>query len=263
MKTIATMATYHPRILSVVWNAVESLADQVDEIHLNINPPIDDLMRWRIDQQVQRISERHSAQIRVGWMKHDIGDLAKFAPLVCGEFQNDDVILICDDDIIYPADYVYRMRIRLATINNKANFYVKKKQAIASLGGKVMGAGPYESFRGSWAERIGFFENAKEFKIIDIPLTGGVAMYGRALDKGLYIDERFRNKGDIMLASWARAHGHFIWSVPKDEAWCKYNPLMTMGVQTIWSDMVHNPHTERDIATLLNEVFYNDKTEKV
>jgi len=34
-------------------------------------------------------------------------------------------------------------------------------------------------------------------------------------------------------------------------------------VQTIWSDMVHNPHTERDIATLLNEVFYNDKTEKV
>lgn len=253
--TIATLATYHKRIYTIVWDAVRSLADQVDEIHININPPIDDLQRWRIEQMVQSISEKHIARIIVHYMDEDLGDLAKFYPLTHPEecsISNTDLILICDDDIIYPPDYAETMRSHLPPCSMSP---AEGQEFIISLGGKVLGGGSrFDGFRTSWKQRIGFFEPVEREQLVHIPLTAGVAMLGGHLCYGFDIDTRFRNKGDILLAKYCKEQDIAIVCPAKPADWCKYNPQMAQA-ETIWGTMLANPEQERDIAVLLNEIF--------
>ncbi len=100
--TFAVMATY-PARMPYVGRALESIMRQVDSVYLVANLMSKSTARKHIPKGIQVISPRD-----------DLKDTGKFFV----DFGDEDEVLLCDDDIEYPQDYVSTLRDRYLMLSS-------------------------------------------------------------------------------------------------------------------------------------------------
>jgi hypothetical protein len=244
MKKIATLATYQPRLIKILWDAVESLAPQVDEVHININPPLTKGDTHLLEAAQAAMNERpEGARIIINYMTEDLGDLAKFWPLTqLGTIAPEDLVLVCDDDWIYPNDYA-----------DTCLKHVTDGGGIISYGGKALNELPFTTFREAWKVRISQHESNEAVTQIDIPLTCVTAFQRRLLPYKLHLEIKYRNNGDVLLAKWARQAGVEIFVPPFQKGWLRYHPQMH-AKETIWGTLNASKAEQEKLMELYTEV---------
>lgn len=248
MKTLALMATYQPRFTKIVWDAVMSLAPQVDAVYLTVNYPYTPEEKYIMQMTGMGIEEQTQKPVIITFLKEDLGDLAKFYPLVKQTFDADTTILTCDDDIIYPADYVERIGEWLSDVDGTDAY------PFITFGGKILtDKRPYKTWKESWERRISIWGGLHDAIEVHIPLSGASAFKRCALKPKIYYDTRYKNSGDLLLASWLRRSGTTPVSAAFSANWFKYNPRMA-NKHTIWEEVKVSPELQAKVGALATEV---------
>ena len=218
---VAGMASFHAR-LDVVPDAVASLVDQVDILYLYLN-------------NVNTVPDfaKHP-KIKVFLSKDHLGDLTdngKFFML--GEL-NDAYYFSCDDDMIYPPDYVSNTLKYLKELNNKGivgyhghiwtnipmiHYYVGKN-----------GEQPTEKICYRYWNKL-----AKTIKV-DVHSTGHMAFH-TSYFKFKITDLPYKKMTDILIAKMAKDNGLDMFTIPRPDNWISYNTKMSnVGRYTICGD---------------------------
>lgn len=179
LPTIASIATTgdRPKMLK---NTINSLKGQVDILYIYDNSK-----------------------------NKDLGALGKFYPL---QWKEDCYFFTCDDDIIYPRDYVKR------TLEE-----IKKRQCIISYHGRVIpqGAEDYYSIEG-WR----FFQPC-EGRFLDIGGTGVMAFDTRYFKPQIWSGE-YKKCADLTCAIEAKREGKRIYMPEHEHLWII--PQESMGI---------------------------------
>jgi hypothetical protein len=255
MKIIATMATYKPRLIKIVWDAAESLLPQVDKLYINVNPTpaLDGLDTHLMQSAELELEKKYPGKLVVNYMKKDLGDLAKFYPfkelgkskIMLGA---DNLYLTCDDDLIYPADYVAVAIMQYQVLHSD----------VVSFGGKQL-KGMFhtpkgKSYREMVAERISCFEGTDNAMHIDLPLSGVSVFKGGKLTQALaQVGMEYKNKADVALGQAVADIGGKCSTAKFTPQWIKYNGRMA-GRPTIWDTMNQNKAFEAELVALVDKL---------
>ena len=97
MAKIVNMATYPARKIETLCAAIASLHDQADKINLVLN-----------EYSEVPVALSQFAKLKAIIPDNDLKDVGKFYPLT----GTDDDMFLCDDDILYPADYCQKLSAR-------------------------------------------------------------------------------------------------------------------------------------------------------
>jgi len=166
-------------------NAVKSLYSQVDRINIWFNdyttPP-----KWAIDQKIRYRCSRN------------IGDAGKFG------FNTKGFMLSCDDDIIYPTDYVERMT---GAIDGN----------VITIHGKTFRT-PIKSFYHGSDVKIRCDEELVDNTIIHIPGTGVMAWHTDTIQFSRK-DFKRKNMADIWAGIKAKNRGIDVVCIAHPPAW--------------------------------------------
>ncbi len=130
---------------------------------------------------------------------------------------HDGIYLSCDDDFVYPPDYVQRMVEAVEQWRG---------QVFVTAHGITYPPHPRNSAdqvrnctlrrrvpQGTWVNHAGTGVLAWDARRIKVPLAFPV-----------------RNRSDVQLSAWANAHGLAIWVVPHDRGWLQPIPNGTSSV---------------------------------
>ena len=249
-KTIATLATYRPRFDKIVWQTVESLLPQCDEVHININPPYTIAEKAafvaRRDKLNSLTGKENKGRVILNFLQVDIGDLGKFYPLMVYYVHPSSIILTCDDDLIYPSDYA-------ATILPR----IYDRFAVLSFGGKRLYKKlPYDNWPNCIIDSTSIWIGSSHEKQVHIPMSGVSAFERWVLRPKLEIDVRYRNNADLQLALWARQDKAEVICTHFARGWFdydRYNQYMA-NQDTIWSEMNDSAKIQSKTAQLATEV---------
>lgn len=246
---IALMATYQPRFTKIVWDAVMSLAPQVDIIYLTVNNPYTPAEKHLLEMAAAGVHEQTGTTVHLTFLLRDLGDLAKLWMLKhLAHMSPDTTILVCDDDLIYPADYAD------TTVRHLMSLHSNGCCPYISYGGKqLLAKRPYTGWKESWARRVSVFGGNEVESIINIPLTGVTAFKLGQLLIPLNLDNRYRNNSDLLMAMWARRCRMFLTCPAFAKNWITYNSRMS-NKATIWGDMLASPEIQKLTAALATEV---------
>lgn len=218
---IANLASIPSRRESLI-RTVKSLENQVDRIFIALNGYTD------VPTEVR---EHHHVNHR-----KNTGDAAKFhyyakAPTAGNTW------LFCDDDLIYPPDYVAQCIIHLT----------KHPTAVLSYHGRRMFSRPVGSYyrERSHAYRCLFDVNGYHDLGIDGTLGSGVMFFkSRTLEMNAR-DFKFKNMADIWAAKFAIEQGRKMIVCPHRADWIKYQP------QPVGNTIFEQHYHEDDIQTTI------------
>ena len=206
-----------PDRVDLLEKVVNSLLSQVDNLNIMLN------------NYVNTPHFCHNLKIKFCHLDNQKGDAAKFHGLryVKG------YIFTCDDDLLYPENYVETMIKRLELHENKV---------ILTNHGRIMNDKPVHN---SYTDRKAAFHCLKDADyegVLDIGGTGVMAWHSSAFF--LDIDRiTIKNMADIWVAKFAKEQGVKIMLNPHSEGWIKYlNPQ-----HTIWDDHFPNPKVQTDL----------------
>ena len=215
-KVIAQIATIPPRMI-LLKLVVHSLLPQVDKINIMLNG----------HRQVPTFLNH--PKIDYFLMDNSKGDASKFFGLrgLKG------YIFTCDDDLVYPTDYVSTMVAKLQKYDNKV---------ILTNHGRIMKRKPVTN---AYTDRLYAYHCLKEVTHetdIDIGGSGVMAWHSDYFfpDYDLITS---KNMGDIWIAKFAKDQGCKIVINPHRAGWIKYlNPDTT-----IWDEAFENPKEMTDL----------------
>ncbi|MFA5208587.1 MAG: glycosyltransferase family A protein [Candidatus Paceibacterota bacterium] len=149
------------------------------------------------------------------------------------ELPREGYIFLCDDDLIYPPDYVNVMIHRLESEKNKI---------ILTCHGRIMREKPVAN---SYTDRLAAFHCLKT-EIYDGPLSiGGTGVMAFNTDYFFpdYAHVKSKNMLDIWVAKFAHEQLCTIKLQPHNEGWILYqNPE-----HTIWDDAFFNPTEQTEL----------------
>jgi hypothetical protein len=213
---IACFASIAPRRHQLV-RAVESILPQVDRVFIYLNgwsEPWPGLWPYadKIDWTFSRVSGWRGSEAKFWW-----SDAAKLRQL---ELEDVDAYLCCDDDILYPDDYVTRMR-----------------EAMARHPGDMIGVHgaqirePVTNYHQCLELRAGFQQPLHRDTQVHLLGTGTVA-FEPALWRGLLGLETFYvpNMADLWLALAVRQAGRKLWAVARPAKWLRALPTQGYSV---------------------------------
>ena len=218
MKTIATLATYKKRY-HIVWDTVQSLWHQVDELHIYDNDKALQFPPHLIQAKFKAKLHLHNAP------KGDLKDLGNFYP--CTIIKEPALILTCDDDILYPGNYANNMEANALNYPGIVSHHGK------AIDGRINGFTTYEEM---FQYQVQCTKEQTEGKAIDIPGSGVSAFIldpDSWIDFGLYI-ERFKLAADFYLGHFARMEQLPVKALPHKAGWIKENPHAAATPQ-IWN----------------------------
>jgi hypothetical protein len=202
---VANMATFPARI-EIIPFVIESLSPQVDKINLCLNE----------FREIPKGLAKYS-NLNIVLPSQDYKDVGKFIHNVDDE---DDVILV-DDDIIYPDDYVVRLKC----------FYEKFLHLNVVVGSH--GVIYPDLYDGSvQARKVFAFKHAlARSRVVNQLGTGTVFLKGRQIPPLDYMDlsQRFV---DVRFSRWQFEHGTSLICIPRESGWLKEINLD----ETIFSD---------------------------
>lgn len=223
---IACLASIPQRRESLI-NTVKSLAPQVDRIFVALNGYTDAPAEVR----------EHSYVIN----KTNRGDAAKFQLYT----KNPNAAtrwLFCDDDLIYPPDYVAQCLMHL----------VRYPDAVLSYHGRRMGVRPVGSYYRDRlkAYRCLFEVNGYHNLGTSGTLGSGVMFFKANTLKIKDRDFKFKNMADIWAAKFAIEQGRQLIVCPHPKDWIKYQP-QKIGT-TIFENHYDNDHIQTVIYNAIN-----------
>lgn len=141
-------------------------------------------------------------------------------------------VFICDDDLIYPPNYVTSMLAHLVKMDNKA---------ILTCHGRVMNNKPV---RNSYTDRKAAYHCLKtvgESVTLDIGGSGVMCWHSDYFFPD-YEKVTKKNMLDIWIAKFAKEQGCRIVLHPHQEGWIRYQH----PAHTIWDDAYFNPTEQTD-----------------
>ena len=214
MNRIAIIATYAYRY-DTLEDTLKSLYNQVDKIIL-----MDNDGAYRVESFMLDKVKKHDCSI-----SPDYKDLSKLQPTVehPWAFSDDDFILTCDDDLIYPKNYVYELMYNAAQYS-----------CIATYHGKVL------DITGKIVRSEGCLHASPYTGLVDIPGTGVSGWFQKLFNgkreilKQVAYDEKYIGAADFALGHAAAALKIPIMHLAHRENWIKYNPQMLDGRETLW-----------------------------
>jgi hypothetical protein len=205
---IANLATYPPRREHLL-PVVQAIAPQVDQLNVVLN------------QYDATLSELDSIpNVKQILPDYDTKDVGKFYPDTTGA----DYVLMIDDDLIYPADFVEKTVARFealgsgkflggyhASLYQKPEFSLSPKKLVKFLRYKEQRIADYRSpFR--------FYETLEQPVVVDQIATNAAIMRGADFPPHDYMagSQKFV---DVRLAKWCFEHDIRPVALPKDAAW--------------------------------------------
>ncbi len=218
------MATIKEREESLK-DTIDSLIGQVDKVNVFLHGYFE-APEYFNNEKIQYMTDDP---------EEDNGDLGKFSfPLEEGYH------LHCDDDLIYPEDYVEK------TIE-AIDYY--DKEAIVSFCGNVPKRPPVGSY---YLERtaISLFEDLEEDKIVSIPGTG-VMGYHTDLIKSWDFKDKEKNMADIHVGIYAKEQQIAVVCVKHAKEWIKHSLKVDLK-KTIFHQQFKRDAKQTD---LINENF--------
>jgi len=192
-------------------NTIQSLYVQVEHINVMLNN------YWFTPEFLQ-----DDEKITVYHLDNKKGDAAKFYKI------HERIVFLCDDDLIYPTDYVAQMLWKLDEYGGKA---------IITNHGRIMNTKPVKNAYTDRKEKFHCLEEVLDEKEIDIGGTGVMA-FCTSYFKPDYESVTIPNMADIWVAKWAKEQGCKIIINPHYAGWIDYqNP----DGETIWDHHYSNP----------------------
>jgi len=186
-------------------NTVESLLPQVWKLNVMLNG-YDEIPRFLDDHKITTYQ-----------LDNSTGDAAKFL-----EVYEPGYILTCDDDIIYPPDWVSTM-----------TEFVNKTESIVTIIGKIFKPKPVDTFYGTQDRLVAYHWNKPNYALHTVQVGGtGVMCFHTNHFRPRYEDFIYPNMADVWVAKFAYEQGVYIKVVPHNGQWITYQepPLR----QTIW-----------------------------
>jgi hypothetical protein len=206
-----------------------SLLPQVDKISVMLNG-FSDTSGLLHDPRIQYIE-------CVG--QEDRGDAGKFRVVAGGSSHG--YYFVCDDDLLFPEDYVSTM------IGHIERF---DRRAVVGLHGIRLRTHPVSSYRRGRDVRHCLYP-AEVYRTEHLLGTSSIAFHGSVLF-GPY-GHRFgmplfksNNMADIWFALWAQAHAIPLVSVPREKDWLKL--LVPPEDDSIWNRMLRDGDAEQVAA---------------
>lgn len=203
----ANFATHKAR-RDVIDRAVNSIKDQVDVVRVyynDYNPPKRD---W----------EQYTGK--------DITDKGKFAHIKQGE-----IVFTCDDDLLYPCDYVSKTLQR---------FYEHEKKIVTYHGRKLRGKG-LNYYRGH--QSFHFMHTTLHDEIVDVPGTGVMAFDTREFMPDILKYDQDKMV-DLLFALEARKKRKKIVCLRHVRGWIK----TLTDKESIYAEMVNNCAEQNQLA---------------
>ncbi|MGR3323107.1 MAG: hypothetical protein ACU0DK_14385 [Pseudooceanicola sp.] len=206
---VANLATYPPR-LSNLGAVVERIAPQVDRLNVVLNEfdSVPAFLEGR-DNVVAVIPE------------HDTKDVGKFYPDVSGA----EYVLLIDDDLVYPADYVARTVERFVAAARggrlMAGYHgsVYRRPRPSLNPGTMLAWMRYDPSRIADYRRIYTFDQGMaEATILDQVATGVAILRGPDLPPYAYMRDS-QKFVDVRMAKWCHEHDIPRIGLPKPENW--------------------------------------------
>jgi len=201
MRVTANIATYPPRLNSLK-QVVASLYDQVDEIRIYFN-----------EMNMREVPDYFDALDKVVYIvdpKKNLTDNGKFYALDSKGFSKEpEYYFSCDDDIIYPPDYVEK------TIKAIKEYGI----IISHHGRKLLGMGR-SYYTGHHAFRC--LGKIDEDVRIDVAGTGVTAFDTRYFHPKGLADSEYKKMSDIIFSLEAAKQGKRIGVIKHDYGWLKH-----------------------------------------
>ena len=221
---IAQLSTI-PERRHLLPRVVESLAPQVDELHVMCND-------YDSNEHPVNIANKYY------WATpfENKGDCEKFVELDLYRYS---YILTCDDDLVYPQDYVETMVGHVKRFGNKA---------IISLHGRTFPKRPIDSYYRGKKQGFHWDHDLDIYQRVDAGGTGVMCWHSDAF-KVPYDEIAHGNMADVWVSVFARRQGVDIWVAPHESGWLKYigPPENDDDPQTIWSRHHNDDRLQTDI----------------
>lgn len=196
MTIVACLATYPARLSQSVIS-IKSLLNQVDLLHVVLNgytsvPP--------------ELEELPGVNYIIPPV--DLRDVGKFFP----DVGINDYVFLCDDDILYPCDYVERMRGHYSVLRDSIN-----AEPILGLHG-VIYSDFYDGTPRSGRSVDVFYRELEKFRLVNQLGTGTVLCKGMQLPSFHFMEgsQRFV---DVRFARHALKLGFPMVCVPRESGW--------------------------------------------
>lgn len=204
-KTIAVIPTIPGRI-GTLHAALNSLAPQVDELHLVLNEwPL--LFQEQESALYARMTDVAKARTTFHRAQPDLGSAGKM--LFAESISDVDLYIGCDDDWDYPPDFVSTMRHWVeryhGTVICCAHGRVLRPEAEEFFDVRGVPITPQGGSPGAW---------------VNYPGCAAVAFNPQVLS--IMPDLFEKNLEEAGLAVWAQRHEVPIWAVPKPPYWLRY-----------------------------------------
>lgn len=258
---VASISTYADR-LDVLPDTVRSLANQVDKVVVYYNcvmPEFKDVED--ITRVMQLIIEEDGNKSEfVMNPVNDLADLSKFRAI--WDYP-EATIYLCDDDLIYNDDYIWRMTKCL-------HYDTMVGCDVVTLGGKgIHDEGKLKrakTYRDCFTVKVGCFTQPKGNKHdpyecffpqeIHIPLSGASALDASKF-QDCEIDEKYKYAADIQLGKWIADKGYSC-----KRAWAYQKKLVTYNPKMGNRDTIFDSHTSKEgkrLSDLVREVWKTKK----
>lgn len=206
---IASIPTRENGLLTVL----ENLSPQVDKIYVWLNG-------------YKNIPKTPYNNIEFITSEKNIGALAKLKILDHVK-EKDFYYFTCDDDIIYPKNYIEYFRRN----------YISN--TIISAHGKYFNDFPIKSYKGGDVKRLYFGGEVKKLEKTHIPGTGVCLMDSNIARKIPYNSFTTHNMLDVWVGCWAHTHDIKQYVIPHPPGWIKPNPTVSQ-TNSIWSQVSRN-----------------------
>lgn len=187
---------------------IESLIDQVDHIYVGLNNY----------EKIPTFCKTNKIEAEI--LDNSKGDAAKFNHIE----DRDGYILTCDDDLIYPPDYVLTMLKRLA-----------KYGCIVTAHGRCYDFKPILNYYKSATRQYRCLYNVDHDIRVDVGGTG-VMCFHTDIIKLRYSDFLFPNMADVWVAKAAYHQNVRIICVAHKQGWIQY----IKPIRTIFNDLHYN-----------------------
>jgi hypothetical protein len=208
---IGNMATY-PARSGELKRTVENLASQVEKLNVVLNE-YDEVPEWfgEFANVVPVIPDE------------DLKDLGKFMPRV----DDGDIVVLFDDDLNYPEDYVSQMIVKANAVGAFSG-----PGLIAGLHGTIyknpLGERSLRAFarvlvRGAWRtgsfrKMFNYWSRLDRATVVEQIGTGTAVLPGRLLP-GLDVMETSKRRTDVCLAAWSFENDIPMVALPREKNW--------------------------------------------
>jgi hypothetical protein len=234
---IANIASYPARATSLR-AVVNTVFTQVDRVNVVLN-------------EFVGVPEflRQFPNVTVTIPDEDVKDTGKFLP----ECAPDDLVLLMDDDIAYPDDYVAQSVSRWEALGNRrvvAGYHgsVYHRPSPAFLARKGIDLFTYQSRIAEHREVHAFSQSLKEAMRVEQLGTGTVLALGSQLPPMAFMagSERFV---DVRLARWCHDRDIPMVALPRQKNWLRQIPTSESIFKSF--TRTHPPYVATEILSLL------------